>query len=138
MTPAFYVGSLLSLQPIIGVQIPLGFLAAIVLRANLPAMIGLQLVTNVITAAPVYALTYQVGSFVMEKFDIAGPAVRGGPAATKLVIGGILCGLVLGFVLDMVYRFLAYEAAKHQWKLPRRKRAAKESASPDEPRGHKD
>jgi uncharacterized protein (DUF2062 family) len=139
MTPAFYVGALLSLQPIIGVQIPLAFAAALILRANLPAMVGLQLITNVFTAAPVYALTYQVGTFVMEKLDISGPAVRGGPAATKLVIGGIICGLALGFVLDVIYRFFAYEAGKHHWHLPRRNReVAKESASPAESRGQKD
>jgi len=138
MTPAFYVGSLLSLQLLIGVQIPLAFLGALILRANLPVFVGLQLLTNVFTAPAIYALTYRVGSYVTDLLGITGPAIRGGRAGTNFVVGGIVCGLVLAFVLDTIYRFLAYEAAKHHWQLPRRKReTAKESASPDDAGGQK-
>lgn len=137
MTPAFYFGSILSLLPLIGVQLPLAFLGALLLRANLPVFAGLQMITNVFTAAPIYLFTYRVGLWFMELIGMHSPANAYGRGASATALGGIVCGLILGCILDCTYRFLAYEAGKHHWHLPRRKgAAAKESASTDDTRGH--
>lgn len=132
MTPAFFAGSVLALLPIIGIQIPLAALAALALRANLPTIVGLQLLTNVLTAAPIYGVTYLVGDFVCDLTGLVGPQIAGGPTATRLFVGGIVCAILMAAVLDIVYRFLAYEAQKHHWHLPRRKRH-EETPPPTDP-----
>lgn len=63
--PAFYAGSILSLMPAIGVQLPLGFALCLLLRANFMVMGGLQFLTNPATAIVVYPATYQLGKFVI-------------------------------------------------------------------------
>jgi uncharacterized protein (DUF2062 family) len=64
--PAFYVGWILTLLPLYGLQILLAFVLAIAFRANLMIMIALQLVSNPITVLPLWYLNYLVGSFVLD------------------------------------------------------------------------
>ena len=47
-------------------QIPASAVAAIVLRANLPAAAASTLVSNPVTFAPVYYLAYRLGNIVLE------------------------------------------------------------------------
>lgn len=136
MTPAFYAGSILALLPAYGIQIPVAFLLAIFMRSNLATMVGLQMITNPLTMLPVYVTTYFVGNKVVDLLGNHSPASVIGQRAYSLVIGGIVCGLVLGAILDLVYRFLVYEAQKHNWRVPVRLRK-KESASPSASSGQK-
>ena len=135
MTPAFYLGSVIALLPIMGIQIPVAFVTALVLRLNLPAIVGLQMITNLVTAAPIYYATTQVGRFIIELVGLHTPESRVALAASSSVVGGMVCGVILGGTLDLVYRLLAHEARKHHWHLPRRPHR-KESASPDDDSGH--
>ena len=64
--PALYVGSILALQPVMGVQIPVAFLCAVLLRLNFMVLGGLQLISNHFTAAPLYYGTYQLGLTVIN------------------------------------------------------------------------
>jgi uncharacterized protein (DUF2062 family) len=64
--PALYAGTVLSLMPLLGVQLPLSFGLALLLRCNFMLLGGLQFVTNVFTAAPIYGVTYWVGKSVIE------------------------------------------------------------------------
>ncbi len=64
--PAFYIGSVLSFMPIIGVQLPAAFLIALLLRLNVMVMGGLQFVTNPVTAGAIYYGTYQLGKAVID------------------------------------------------------------------------
>ena len=59
--PAIYGGSILTLLPIYGIQIPMALVLAILLRANLPIFIGLQIVSNPLTVLPLWLADYQVG-----------------------------------------------------------------------------
>ncbi|MDQ8194708.1 DUF2062 domain-containing protein [Coraliomargarita sp. SDUM461004] len=59
--PAIYAGSILTLMPIYGIQVPLAFLLALVLRANLPILVGLQVVSNPLTVLPIWYAAYQIG-----------------------------------------------------------------------------
>lgn len=55
-------------------QIPASAVAAIVLRANLPAAAASTLVSNPVTFAPVYYLAYRLGNLVLEPDQpAAGP-----------------------------------------------------------------
>lgn len=111
---AVYLGSVLSLLPLYGLQIVLAFVFAIVFRANLAITVGLQAITNPLTAAPIYYSTYRVGSFLLDRLGVGletaetvGPV---GAGVQALFLGGLVSGLALGFVLDLVGRFLAWEA----------------------------
>lgn len=64
------IGFILALSPTLGLQIIAAILIAPLFRANLPATLTPLLITNIFTAAPVYAFTYWVGSFFW-----AGPSV---------------------------------------------------------------
>jgi uncharacterized protein (DUF2062 family) len=64
--PAFYAGSILSLLPVMGVQLPLAFILCLLLRGNFMVMGGLQFITNPFTAAPIYYATHQLGKTIIE------------------------------------------------------------------------
>jgi uncharacterized protein (DUF2062 family) len=139
LTRAFYAGSILSLLPVMGVQLPLAFALALLLRTNLMVMGGLQFITNPATAAPIYAGTYIVGQAIINRTGLAPevdvePEFAGSLAAGEdieiatvpvdpphpnaprrwtsrvagvvnaLVIGGVVCGALLGAALDVSYR----------------------------------
>jgi uncharacterized protein len=65
LRPAFYAGSILSVMPILGVQLPSAFILALLLRANFMVLGGLQFITNPVTATPIYYATYQLGKSVI-------------------------------------------------------------------------
>lgn len=62
MRPAFYAGSILSLLPVMGVQLPLALMLSLLLRGNFMVAGGLQFITNPFTAAPIYYATHQLGA----------------------------------------------------------------------------
>jgi len=66
LRPSFYAGSILSLLPVMGMQLPLAFLLCLLLRGNFMVMGGLQFITNPFTAAPIYYATHQLGKTVIE------------------------------------------------------------------------
>lgn len=135
--PALYLGSILALLPAMGFQLPLALAIAMITRANLMIAGGLQLITNPLTAAPIYYSTYRMGRKVLDLVSgagtpvasdagaedpLAGEAIRVGldplealetasswtsglgTTVGALVLGGSLCGLVLGAVLDFAFR----------------------------------
>ena len=66
LRPSFYAGSILSLLPVMGMQVPLALLLCLLLRGNFMVMGGLQFITNPFTAAPIYYATHQLGKNVIE------------------------------------------------------------------------
>lgn len=66
MRPALYAGSILSLLPVMGAQLPLALVLAVLLRANFMVLGGLQFITNPFTAAPIYFATHQLGAYVIQ------------------------------------------------------------------------
>lgn len=65
---AYYAGAVLAFLPLIGIQLPLALFAAILLRCNFMVLGGLQLLTNPLTAGPIYYLTHEIGAAVMGQF----------------------------------------------------------------------
>lgn len=66
LRPAFYAGSILSLLPVMGVQLPVAFILSLFLRANFMVLGGLQFITNPFTAAPIYYATHQLGKTIIQ------------------------------------------------------------------------
>lgn len=105
--PALYIGSILTLLPLLGVQLVLALGACMLLRGNLPIAAALQMVSNPLTAAPLYGLTYAVGSpIVTWLMPAAGAAVR---VPTALGAGALALGLVLAGSIHLVW-----EVARHR------------------------
>lgn len=65
---AIYFGSILALLPVYGLQIALAFIIALIGRANLMILCGLQFITNPFTALPIYLLCYRLGNFFLAPF----------------------------------------------------------------------
>lgn len=106
--PALYVGSVLTLLPLIGAQLVLALGACILLRGNLPIAAALQFISNPLTAAPLYALTYAAGApFANLLLPSAGAAWR---IPTALSIGALLLGLLLAGSIHLF------------WEISRRRR----------------
>lgn len=129
--PAIYIGTVLSLWPVLGIQLLLAVAVSLLSRTNVMVTGGLQFITNPLTAAPLYYFTYRVGQFVLTKTGWAEarvPVVAAGADTVTLTlsanealprsfdwtstfgttvmalfIGGTLCGLVLGAVIDLLY-----------------------------------
>jgi uncharacterized protein (DUF2062 family) len=138
MRPAFYAGSILSLLPVMGIQLPIALLLSLLLRANFMVLGGLQFITNPFTAAPIYYATHQLGAGIIRATGFGAslpaenaddpnlslepvvetpPAAAGVPAKhpsisltsrvgnaiNALILGGVLSGIALGLLLDILY-----------------------------------
>ncbi len=68
--PAIYAGSILTLMPLYGIQVPSAFLLALLLRANLPILVGLQVVSNPLTVLPIWFAAYQIGRIFLSVVGI--------------------------------------------------------------------
>jgi len=66
VVPAFYVGWVLTLLPLYGIQMVLAFLLALGFRANLMIMFALQMVSNPVTVLPLWYLNYRVGNVFLN------------------------------------------------------------------------
>lgn len=116
---AIYVGSVLSLLPLYGVQFALAAIAALLLRANLTITIALQMLTNPLTIVPVYGFTGWLGSQLMRAFGIGADLPVAMFYAQALLIGGVVAGVGLGIVCDLTWRFAAWEARIFKARLAR-------------------
>ncbi len=106
---ALYAGLIIAFQPIVGLQFILALAAAIVLRANLPVIMGTQLITNVATMLVIYPILGVVGHFLIELLGLEMPVSDIGYKAFSIMLGGIVVALALAFTLDMIYRFVIYK-----------------------------
>lgn len=113
--PAIYAGCILSLMPIYGLQMLSAFALALLLKANLMVLVGLQWITNPLTVAPLYYACYRVGETLLGVFtltanDIAVADVESLSLTTQVMgkftaiaLGAILIGTVIGGILSAVY-----------------------------------
>lgn len=131
--PAIYVGSVLTLMPLYGIQLPLSVLFALLCRANLPILAGLQLLTNPLTIIPIWFSTYQIGRYFIGVVGIeAAPLARsevqtllynfthgqwGENVDRLLTVFGVTClgaavmGSFFGLIGSACYRIIAKRTA---------------------------
>lgn len=117
--PAVYVGTILSLMPTYGIQFIIAFGAALVFRANLTVMAGLQLITNPLTAAPIYLFTDWLGMWIIRSSGYGAGMNALGTHFNALVLGGAVAGLALACLVDLLWRALAWETRHFQQQLAR-------------------
>lgn len=133
VVPALYAGFILALMPLYGIQIALALCLALLLRANLPILVGLQMITNPITFLPFYFAAYQVGHSVLSIVSVETPVMSrreihlilnnlaDGPWSSNLellfssflimCLGGIVMGTFFGLISSFAYRIAARRTA---------------------------
>ena len=131
--PALWAGNILAFLPLYGIQLALACGLALVLRANLPVLIGLQFLTNPVTVAPVYFVCFQFGHLflkllgvetfqlnihelkaVLEAFmegDWGSNARFFAQAFGITSLGGLIFGTFLGAVSSSIYKLAAMRAS---------------------------
>lgn len=132
---AFYVGSMISFSPLMGIQTPIAFCAALLFRCNLTVTVALQFITNPVTAGPIYYTAYKLGDWVTHFLGLelargglgeVASAVGGGAQVAQLAlvfmqsylettIGGLIIGYLVGALLSLMHAFLTKrkEERKH-------------------------
>ena len=127
--PSIYAGSILTFMPLYGIQVPSAFLVAIILRANLPILVGLQIVSNPLTIIPIWFAAYQIGqmilsvigirvnplnreevSLILDNFIYASWADKFDNLANVLSVtslGAVVMGIFFGLIASFTYRVIA-------------------------------
>lgn len=133
VVPALYAGFIIALMPLYGIQIPIALCLALILRANLPILVGLQMLSNPLTIIPFWYAAYQVGSSVLSIVSVETAAL--GRSDVKSIVhnftnaewssniepllatfsimclGGIVVGIFFGLISSFSYRFAARRTA---------------------------
>jgi uncharacterized protein (DUF2062 family) len=131
--PALYAGCILTLMPLYGIQLPLSVLVALALRANLPILVGLQVISNPLTVIPIWFSAYQIGWYFIGVLGIeAAPLARNevqtllynfthghwGENINRLLtvfgltsLGSLIMGTFFGLITSMGYRTIASRTA---------------------------
>ena len=121
---AIYLGSIIAFLPIYGLHLLVALGAAIVFRANLAVTTALLFITNPLTAGPIYYGAYQIGIRMLRTFNISEGGVAMATRINALILGGLVLGLAVAIVVDLIYRFAIWEADQ----LRQRHAAARERA----------
>ncbi len=131
-TPAIYAGCILTLLPLYGAQLIIAFGLALLLRANLPIITALQVISNPITVVPLWLAGYQTGKIFLGILGItAAPLQRNevktltenfitgdwGSNFDRLItvfsvtsLGGLILGTFFGLIGVTAYRIIADRA----------------------------
>lgn len=129
VVPALYAGFILTFVPLYGVQIPVAFTLALLCRANLMVLVGLQFISNPVTVPPIYYIDYQIGHFILSAFDgynstvaesfqaVSGKSLTAhGLLAIRyfmaMFIGGSVIGYFSAFISSFCYQFFARKLSK--------------------------
>jgi uncharacterized protein (DUF2062 family) len=131
--PAIYAGCILTLLPAYGIQLPIALLLAILLRANLPILAGLQIVSNPITVLPIWYAAYQIGRHFLSVLGVEALPLRREEVRIMLdnfisgqwgnnlervmtafgvtSLGSIIMGIFFGLIVSVAYRIVANRTA---------------------------
>ncbi len=115
ITSAFGTGIAISFIPL-PIHLPLGLIAAMIWRLNIPAMFGTLLLLNPLTAVPVYYAAYRVGALLLQvkpgrfAFELSWNWLQNGLGSVwkPFLLGCLVCSVVGGF--------LAYRLMELAWR----------------------
>ena len=125
MRPALFWGMIISLSPLVGIQMLVAFFVALYVRANLPLIVALQWISNPFTMGPIYFADYKIGRVLLE---LTGFKTDRNKILNKdydwnnfqfkdllelldtfppMFVGGAVLGVFFGVILVFIYNFLA-------------------------------
>lgn len=130
---AIYVGAVIAFLPIYGLQLLFALGGAILLRANLAVACAFQMITNPLTAGPIYYATYRIGMWTIRTFEIGEGLGAMSTRFNALVLGGVLLGLSVAVLADLVFRLAAWEARRLRERGAEHRRRAAAAAGAEEP-----
>ncbi len=125
MRSAIFVGLIIALMPLVGLQMFLVFFLALGFRANLPVIVALQWISNPLTMGPIYYADYKIGMAIMELFGVSpepNPLLQSNYDWTHfelvdivdlldtfppMMLGGCTFGIFAGFLAASSYKWLA-------------------------------
>ncbi len=141
VVPALYAGWVLTCVPLYGVQVASAFVLALVLRANLPVLVGLQLISNPLTVPVIYTTAYFTGDFILDltggvappremplSAEDSGLLMKSMGIYIRTFIGGALIGYICGFFSSLLYHFFTRRAGRA---IARLKELKTKPASPE-------
>lgn len=133
---AFFVGLFVAFMPIPG-QMVLAAFMAVLLRCNLPLSVGLVWVTNPVTMAAIYFLSYKIGAMIIDvpvkdvDFELSIQWLSTSLQAIwrPFLLGCLICGLFFGclgyFVISLMWRWRVW----YRWRARKKRRLAAKAAS---------
>jgi uncharacterized protein (DUF2062 family) len=80
-------------------------------------LVALQFITNPLTLVPIYAFTGWVGVVLMRATSVGNNLPAAMYYAQALFIGGVVVGLAVGAVADLIWRVAAWEARRFSARL---------------------
>lgn len=116
ITAGFGAGLAISFIPL-PVHVPVGLLTAIVWRLNVPVVCAATLLTNPVTAVPVFLMAYRVGSMLLGTppqaftFEPSWDWLQHGlgPRWKPFLLGCLACSMVVGYggylALELLWRW---------------------------------
>lgn len=110
--PALYLGCVLSLLPVYGIQFGLALALALLVRGNVTVLMGLQLITNPITAVPAYIVTYKLGMWLIAVTGLGHGMSVWGTRVNALVIGGVVVGVLIALAIHVIWVLGAWEVRR--------------------------
>jgi uncharacterized protein (DUF2062 family) len=123
--PALFWGVIISLSPLVGIQMLIAFFVAFLSRANLPLMVAIQWISNPFTMGPIYYADYKIGRILLE---LTGFKTSNNKLLSKsydwsnfefkdllklldtfppMFVGGAVLGVFFGVISVFVYNLLA-------------------------------
>ena len=149
MKAAYYAGWILTFLPVMGIQIPLAILLALIFKGNVMVLIALQMISNPLTVGFLWTFEYHLGKFVLsflpvknqilvqtsvvETLGQGGKGVAFIKATLAICLGGIICGIICGKISCCIHKYvlrhmmLSYEqfVEKKKKKLKQLKKSSK-------------
>ncbi|MEM7790894.1 MAG: DUF2062 domain-containing protein [Verrucomicrobiota bacterium] len=131
--PAIYAGFILTLLPLYGLQLVLCIFLALILKANLPLLAGLQIISNPITVWPIWFAAYQIGRNVLSVVGIETDQLKLAQVREMLYsftharwdeglenlaivfgvtsLGSVVMGVFFGLIGSTIYRIVSIRSA---------------------------
>ena len=123
--PALFWGVWIAMLPIVGIQMLVVFVLALIVRANLPVIIALQWISNPLSMGPIYFADYQIGMVFFKLLGInyeanklLSPDYDWGDFSFSdlqalldtfppMLVGGSIIGISLGVVSVFLYKVVS-------------------------------
>jgi uncharacterized protein (DUF2062 family) len=126
--PALYAGWILTLVPVMSIQIAIACILSFLFRANIMILVALQFVSMPFTVPFLWYIAYKVGAFFVSKlgteevqaikqsyeevgFEKMSDFFTHGEQCMRwfftTTLGGIILGVILGHISAIIYKYIA-------------------------------